>query len=187
MLSCFLITNVSVFTNFCVYQFLTFKTRKEINQKSSWLIVFWRYVVLLACCRCKYLTEGALRHNSRTNHQEQNHPPSQSSHQLCWLLSCPVQEFQVGIRVCAWEHEQPLWAYAGKFTCCSIFSHTVCFFIVYLKKCGTPYENACMDSARHGTSFQAPGSSDLIAKAQFLCFVLDRLNTFLFFCDTIIC
>lgn len=61
------------------------------------------------------------------------------------------------------------------------------FFIVYLKKWGTSDENSFTDRARHATSFQDPSSSDLIAKAQFLSFIPDGLNTFLFFCDTIIC
>lgn len=62
------------------------------------------------------------------------------------------------------------------------------FLILYLKKLGTPDENAFTDWERHGTFFQAPSGSDLIAKAQFLSFfVPDRLNTFLLFCDTIIC
>lgn len=60
------------------------------------------------------------------------------------------------------------------------------FFILYFETRGTPDEHTFTDRASHSTSFQDPSRSDLITMTQFLSFP-NVLNTFLFFCDAIIC
>lgn len=153
-------------------------------------MVSWRYEVLLACCRCKYLTEGALSHKSK-NKSPRTKPSSQPI--LTPTLLTPVLP-SAGILArdpcsCLETWTIPL-SLRWKVQLLQLLLPHSLISLLYIKKKkkGTPDENSFTGRARLGISFQDPSSSDFIAKAQFLFFFIpDRLNTFLFFCDTIIC